>query len=148
VAGLSLPFFLFVSFRSFLVGKTPSDSENQEPRKELTPRIRYYFLKIWLSFACANDLVKVMWQTPATVWYDRPDNVIADFPAVELLWSFKGRKDPRAAPFFISMDFFVPIGTERPVHLLHEMLLHFDLILAWDSLDAVMAYRLSENNSR
>lgn len=114
----------------------------------LAPKLRRFFLQSWLAFAAANDLIKVMWQSPGTVWFERPDNIVAAFPAVETLWAFKGRKDGRAAPFFVSFDFFVAVGVERPVHLLHELILHFDLIMAWDSLDAVTAYRLSENNSR
>lgn len=112
------------------------------------PKLRRYFLQTWFGFAAANALLKMMWQTPGTIWFERPDNIIQRFPAVETLWSFKGRKDGRAAPFFISYDFFVALGVERPVHLLHELILHFDLIMAWDSLDAVAAYRLTENNSR
>ena len=33
-------------------------------------------------------------------------------------------------------------------HLLHEVVMHFDLVLAWGSLDAVLSYRLAENNAR
>jgi hypothetical protein len=91
---------------------------------------------------------KILWQSPGTIWLDRPDNIINAFPLVETLWAFKGRKDRRAAPFFSSFDFFSPSSAERPVHLMHEILLHFDLVLAWGSLDAVASYRLSENNSR
>ena len=39
-------------------------------------------------------------------------------------------------------------GAERAVHLMHEIVLHFDLALAWNSLDAMAAYRLAENNAR
>ena len=112
------------------------------------PKLRRYFLQAWLAFACANNLNKVMWQTPGTYWIERPDNIVNAYPAVESLWAYKGRNDKRAAPFFVTFDFFVAVGQERPVHLLHELMLHFDLIIAWDSLDAVAAYRLSENNSR
>lgn len=114
----------------------------------LSPKLRRHFLQAWLAFAAANHLLKVLWQSPATIWFDRPDNVVHAHPVVETLWVFKGREDQRAAPFFVSFDFFIAQGTERPVHLLHELLMHFDLIIAWDSLDAVAAYRLSENNSR
>lgn len=109
---------------------------------------RRYFLQAWLAFAVANEQIKMMWQSPATIWLDRPDNIMKAVPVVETLWVYKGRNDKRAAPFFPSFDFFVPSGNERPVHLLHEILLHFDLVLAWKSLDAVTAYRLSENNAR
>ena len=95
-----------------------------------------------------NSGNKILWQSPGTIWLERPDNIINAFPLVETLWAFKGRKDRRAAPFFSSFDFFSPSGAERPVHLMHEILLHFDLVLAWGSLDAVASYRLSENNSR
>jgi hypothetical protein len=112
------------------------------------PKFRRYFIQAWLAFACANNLNKVMWQTPGTYWLERPDNIVNAYPAVESLWAYKGRKDKRSAPFFVTFDFFVAVGQERPVHLLHELVLHFDLVIAWDSLDAVAAYRLSENNSR
>eukprot|EP01038_Epipyxis_sp_PR26KG_P008836 gene8836-11927_t len=112
------------------------------------PKIRRYFLQAWFAFSVANSLNKMMWQSPGTLWYERPDNIVNAFPIVETLWGYKGRKDKRAAPFFVSTDFFCPLGTERPIHLMHEILLHFDLVIAWDSLDAVAAYRLSENNSR
>lgn len=111
-------------------------------------RYRRHFIQAWLAFACANALVKMMWQSPATIWFERPDNIVKSFPVVETSWSFKGRQDKRSAPFFISFDFFIAQGVERPVHLLHELILHFDLILAWQSLDAVASYRLTENNSR
>lgn len=80
--------------------------------------------------------------------FERPDNIVNAYPVVETLWAYKGRKDKRASPFFISYDFFVPVGVERPIHLLHEIVLHFDLVITWDSIDAVTSYRLSENNSR
>jgi hypothetical protein len=112
------------------------------------PKLRRHFIQAWFAFAVANSLIKMAWQTPATIWFERPDNIMKPFPAVETLWVFKGRKDPRSAPFFISFDFFISEGVERPVHLLHELIMHFDLIMAWDSLDAVAAYRLAENNSR
>ena len=112
------------------------------------PKLRRSFIQAWLAFAAANSLNKVMWATPGTYWLERPDNIVNAYPAVETLWAYKGREDKRAAPFFVTFDFFVAVGQERAVHLLHELLLHFDLVIAWDSLDAVAAYRLSENNSR
>ena len=115
---------------------------------KVSETIRTYFLQAWLAFACANNQVKVMWQSPGTIWMDRPDNIVNIAPIVETLWSYKGRDDKRAAPFFASYDFFAPTGAERPIHLMHEILLHFDLVLAWGSLDAVASYRLSENNAR
>ena len=108
----------------------------------------HQILQAWLAFAVAAGGNKMMWQSPGTIWLERPDNIVNAFPLVETLWTFKGRKDRRAAPFFSSFDFFVPSAAERPVHLMHEILLHFDLVLAWGSLDAVASYRLSENNSR
>jgi hypothetical protein len=115
---------------------------------DVGPKLRRYFLQAWLSFVVANSLNKVMWQTPGTIWVDRPDNIVNAHPIVESLWAYKGRKEKRSAPFFISFDFFTALGVERPIHLLHEIILHFDLVIAWDSLDAVASYRLSENNSR
>lgn len=111
-------------------------------------KYRRYFLQAWFAFTVASSGIKMLWQSPGTIWLERPDNVVNSAPVVEALWSFKGRKDPRAGPFFSSFDFFVPSPAERPVHLLHEILLHFDLVLAWESLDAVASYRLLENNSR
>lgn len=112
------------------------------------PKLRRYFLQAWLAFSVANSINKMMWQSPGTIWIERPDNIVNAVPIVEAVWAYTGRNDRRAAPFFASFDFFVPMGTERPVHLLHEIVLHFDLIIAWESLDAVASYRLSENNSR
>lgn len=111
-------------------------------------KFRRYFLQAWLAFCAANNQNKVMWQSPGTIWLDRPDNIVNAMPIVETLWSFRGRQDIRAAPFFVSFDFFTVTYAERSIHLMHELLLHFDLVLAWESLDAVTAYRLSENNSR
>lgn len=111
-------------------------------------KYRRYFLQAWLAFAVANSGNKMLWQSPGTIWLERPDNIINAAPIVETLWSFKGRKDRRAGPFFSSFDFFCASSAERPVHLMHEILLHFDLVLAWESLDSVASYRLLENNSR
>lgn len=115
---------------------------------KLTPLMRRYFLQAWLAFVLSDAKVRVVWQGPATVWLNNVNSVIAKEPNVEVLWAFKGRKDNRAAPFFVSFDLLVTSGSERAAHLMHELMLHFDLILAWDSLDAVAAYRLSENNAR
>lgn len=119
-----------------------------EGQAKVSPEMRRHFLQAWLAFAVANANTKMMWQSPGTIWLDRPDNIVTSSPIVELLWGYKGRNDQRAAPFFVSYDFFVPTGHERPVHLTHEIIMHFDLVLAWGSLDAVVAYRLSENNAR
>jgi hypothetical protein len=115
---------------------------------DVGPKLRRFFLQAWLAFAASNGLNKIMWQSPGTIWMERPDNIVNAFPAVESLWAYTGRADKRAAPFFASFDFFVPVGVERPIHLLHEIVLHFDLVITWDSIDAVTSYRLSENNSR
>jgi len=115
---------------------------------DVGPTMRRYFLQAWLAFAVANSQNKMLWQSPGTIWMERPDNVINIAPLVETLWSYKGRNDKRAGPFFTSFDFFCVTGAERAVHLMHEIVLHFDLVLAWGSLDAVVAYRLSENNAR
>lgn len=62
---------------------------------------------------------------------------------------FNGRRDPRSAPFFVSTDFFyVRGGVDRSIHLMHEILVHVDLLLEWDSYNALAAYRLAENNAR
>lgn len=111
-------------------------------------KLRYHFLQVWLAFAVANSLIKITWASPGTIWYERPDNIVNAYPAVETLWMYKGRRDQRSAPFFVSFDLFTAVGQERVVHLLHELVTHFDLVIAWDSLDAVASYRLSENNSR
>lgn len=111
-------------------------------------QLRRQFLHAWVAFALANNNVKVMWQSPGSIWFDRPDNIVNSVAVTEIMWAYKGRNDKRGAPFFVSFDFFVPTIAERPVHLLHEIMLHFDLAIAWNSLDAVAAYRLSENNSR
>mmetsp|Transcript_15318 Transcript_15318/g.14693 ORF Transcript_15318/g.14693 Transcript_15318/m.14693 type:complete len:414 (+) Transcript_15318:976-2217(+) len=111
-------------------------------------RSRRYFLSAWLAYAVSNSGNKMLWQSPGTIWFERPDNIVNIAPVVETLFTYKGRKDSRGGPFFSSMDFFCPSSAERPVHLMHEVLLHFDLVLAWGSLDAVASYRLLENNSR
>ena len=109
---------------------------------------RTNFLQAWLAFAVANGNNKMLWQSPGTVWLGKPDDIITSVSVTETLFAFKGRKDPRAAPFYISTDFFSVTGNERAVHLMHELMLHFDLAMAWDSFDAEAAYRLSENNAR
>ncbi len=110
--------------------------------------MRRHFLQAWLAFSVAFSQTKFMWQSPGTLWFDRPDNIVNDNPQVEVLWAYKGRNDARAAPFFASYDFFTVTSGERAVHLMHEVVLHFDLVLSWESLDAVASYRLSENNAR
>lgn len=115
---------------------------------DVGPKLRRYFIQAWLAFTTADVGIRMLWQSPGTVWLGKPDHIIAEAPEVELVWSYKGRGDPRSSPFFVSFDFFVHGVEERPVHLLHEILLHYDLIVAWSSLDAVASYRLSENNAR
>ena len=111
-------------------------------------KLRRYFIQAWLAFVTADVGIRMLWQSPGTVWLGKPDHIIAEVPEVEMVWSYKGREDPKSAPFFVSFDFFVHGVEERPVHLLHEILLHYDLVVAWNSLDAVASYRLSENNAR
>ena len=120
----------------------------REGASDVGSKFRRYFLQAWLAFAVSSSGTKMLWQAPGTIWLERPDNIVNIAPIVETLWAFKGRKDKRAGPFFSSFDFFVPSPAERPVHLMHEILLHFDLVIAWESLDAVASYRLLENNSR
>lgn len=114
----------------------------------VSTEMRRHFLQAWLAFAVAFSQNKFMWQSPGTLWFERPDNIITQNPMVEVLWAYKGRNDARAAPFFASFDFFTVTSAERAAHLMHEIVLHFDLVLSWESLDAVASYRLSENNAR
>jgi hypothetical protein len=114
----------------------------------LAAGVRRHFLQAWLAFSVAASGNKMLWQSPGTVWFSQPDDIVTNAPVVETMWAYKGRNDVRAAPFFTSLDFFVATGAERSVHLMHEIVLHFDLVLAWKSLDALAAYRLAENNAR
>ena len=108
--------------------------------------MRRYFLQIWFAFAACDAGFKMIWQSPGTIWLDKPDYLLRDLPTTETIWAYKGRNDRRAAPFYCSMDLFFASNAERTAHLLHELMLHFDLVLAWGSIDAVAAYRLTENN--
>ena len=123
-----------------LIGKQ-GDSKIEE-------KFRLYFLQTMLAFAVANSNNKMLWVSPGSLWFERPDNIVSKAPVTESLFSFKGRKDAKGSPFFPSFDFFTVTGNERPVHLLHEIILNFDLVLKWQSLDSVLGYRLAENNSR
>jgi hypothetical protein len=76
----------------------------------LDSKFRRYFLQTWLAFSTSNALIKMIWQSPGTIWMERPDNIVKAFPIVETSWAFKGRKDKRSAPFFISFDFFIAQG--------------------------------------
>jgi len=111
-------------------------------------KMRRLFLQAWLAFCTADSGLKMIWQSPGTIWLDKPDYMLDEMMDTETIWSFKGRNDRRAAPFYCSMDLFVHSKEERAVNLLHELMLHFDLVLAWGSMDAVASYRLAENNSR
>ncbi len=115
---------------------------------KLDPKMRRMFLQAWLAFAVAASGNKVLWQSPGSLLRTKPEDIVTHAPVVEVMWAYRGRKDVRAAPFFNSLDFFVVTGAERAVHLMHEFVLHFDLVLAWGSLDALAAYRLAENNAR
>jgi len=107
-----------------------------------------HFLQAWFAHALAAQGTRMLWQSPATAWLERPDRLVNRVPNVEIVSVYKGRGDVNSEPFFPSFD-FVTFGTEdRSVHLLHEVLMHFDLVLAWKSLDAVLSYRLAENNAR
>jgi hypothetical protein len=111
--------------------------------------LRRHFLQAVYSFAVADHGTHMLWQSPGTVWLGDHTTITKSTPTgTEVAWAYKGRKDRRAAPFFTSYDFFLASSEDRSTHLLHEILLHFDLVVAWESLDAVTAYRLSENNSR
>ena len=50
---------------------------------------------------------------------------------METLWSFKGRQDIRAAPYYASFDMFYASGKDRPIHLFHEIVMHIDLVVEW-----------------
>jgi len=115
---------------------------------KVDPGMRTHFLQAWLAFAVSNSNNKMLWQSPGTIWLGKPDDIVAMAPVAETVFAFKGRKDQRASPFFNSMDFFTVTGNERAIHLMHELMLHFDLALAWDSFDSLAGYRLSENNAR
>lgn len=113
------------------------------------PDTRRSFLQAWMAFAAADGGHSVLWQSPGTIWLSTPAKVAAlANKEAETFWMYRGRDDRRASPFFSSFDFFWANGKERSVHLLHEVLLHADLLAEWKSLDAVAAYRLSENNAR
>lgn len=111
-------------------------------------KMRRNFMLAWLSYACANKQIRVLWQSPGTIWLDRPDNVLAAAPDVETFWVYKGQYDAKAAPFYASFDFAGVGVDDRPIHLMHELILHFELALAWDSFDSMVSYRISENNAR
>ena len=108
------------------------------------------FIQMWVAFAAADLGADVIWQAPGTVWLSSPATVVGMVTNdVETHWMFRGRGDHRAAPFFVSTDFFlVRGGQDRGIHLMHEILLHADLTAEWRSIDALAAYRLSENNAR
>lgn len=107
-----------------------------------------HFLQAWLAFALADQGSRMLWQSPATAWLERPDRLVNRAPDVEIISVYKGRRDPNSEPFYPSFD-FIALGTEpRVAHLLHEVVMHFDLALAWESLDALLSYRLAEGNAR
>ena len=117
--------------------------------KSVSANVKRHFIQAWLAFAAADNSASVIWQSPGTVWLDLPDNVLTTGPhPIETSWAYKGRQDPRSAPFFCSFDFFYHTSEDRPIHLFHEILLHTDLVIGWNSLDAVSSYRLAENNAR
>jgi hypothetical protein len=108
-----------------------------------------YFLQAWMAFVSAEFGVSVLWQSPSTVWMSNPLKVLSLAPAnTELIWGYKGRSDPRASPFYISMDFLWIEGSDNAIAFMHEVLLRVDLMIEWDSVDAVASYRLSEDNAR
>jgi hypothetical protein len=115
----------------------------------VSANVRRHFIQAWLAFASADTKASVLWEAPGTVWFTTPDRLLSLGPSpIETSWAYKGREDSRSAPFFCSFDFFYQTSSERPLHLFHEILLHADLVLAWNSLDAVASYRLAENNAR
>jgi hypothetical protein len=132
--------------------KTIYASKATNVGKHLPAYLSRSFMQIWFAFSAAEVGADVFWVTPGTVWKIAPSALLATVTKdVETAWMFNGRKDPRAAPFFISTDFFFIRGgmsQDRPIHLLHEILVHADLLVEWDNLNALAAYRLTENNAR
>ena len=113
------------------------------------PFISRNFLQFWLAFAAADAGANVLWQSPGTVWMKHPSQLISKFPPkLDTMFLFKGREDARAAPFYVSTDLFYASSSDRSIHLLHEVMLHVDLMVEWRSVDATTSYRLSENNAR
>jgi hypothetical protein len=113
------------------------------------PFISRNFLQAWLAFAAADAGANVMWQSPGTVWMKHPTELVSKFPKhLDTMFLFKGRKDARSAPFHVSVDLFYASSSDRSIHLLHEVMLHADLMVEWRSMDAITSYRLSENNAR
>jgi hypothetical protein len=107
------------------------------------------FVRLWLAFLVADSDLALAWQAPGNVWFAAPLKVLRGArPKTEAAWAYMGDSDPRASPFFLSTDFFWASAAPRTVHLLHELLLQFDLVLAWASVDAVVSYRTIENNAR
>lgn len=133
----------------FLPAITSVGSQLEVETSAIKQTLRSAFLRAWFAFAVAERGARVLWQSPGTVWLGRPDNLLtASESSLEVKWAYKGHGDARAAPLYTSFDFFYASKEDRATHLLHEILLHFDLVVAWASLDTTAAYRLSENNSR
>ena len=115
----------------------------------VSAKLKKWFVRAWLAYLLSDAGVPTLWQVPGTVWLAQPSLVLEHLPpSVETLWIFKGRSDKRAAPYYVSFDLFFINGKDRPIHLLHEVLMHIDLVAEWDSLDALASYRLTENNAR
>jgi hypothetical protein len=111
-------------------------------------KLRRYFLQVWFAFAVCDRGARMIWQSPGTYWLARPDRVVDLAPRTETIWAYKGRWDINSGPFFPSFDLAVLSTELRTRHLVHEILTHFELVFAWDSLDSVVSYRLAENNAR
>ena len=113
------------------------------------PFISRNFLQAWLAFAAADAGANVLWQSPGTIWMKHPSELLSQYPkSLDTMFLFKGREDPRSAPFHVSVDLFYASSSDRSIHLLHEVMLHADLMIEWRSMDATTSYRLSENNAR
>jgi hypothetical protein len=113
------------------------------------PFVSRNFLQAWLAFAAADAGANVLWQSPGTVWMKHPTELLGSMPKdLDTMFLFKGREDARAAPFHVSTDLFYASSSDRSIHLLHEVMLHADLMIEWRSMDATASYRLSENNAR
>lgn len=114
-----------------------------------TPQIRRAFLQAWMVYSAAELGMPILWQSPGTIWLQSPDVLYSMVPPeTEFFAAYKGRGDVRASPFFISYDFIWVEPSDRPIHFVHEVMLHIDLVSEWNSVDAVASYRLGENNAR
>lgn len=130
------------------VGKDLMVQSNEMNNEYKKYAIRRSFIQSWLAFTLSDAGKQVLWQAPSTLYFSALSPILHDIRPTEFVWTYRGRQDAKAAPFYVSTDFFYASNKDRSTHLLHEVILHYDLVLAWYSLDTTISYRLSENNSR